>query len=57
MTLEEVIRMAMHYFDQSKSQSKIHQTWKGNVKDKYDQKKKGYKPPYLENHQVSDPEV
>lgn len=43
-TLDEVIRMAMHCYEQSKSKSKLHPKWKIKQRGRFDQRKRGFKP-------------
>jgi hypothetical protein len=44
-TMEEVIQMDLHCYEQAKGRYKMKQLWKGKVMAKYDQRNKGIKPP------------
>ena len=43
-TIEEAIRKAKYYYDQNKGTLDIHKAWKDKKKEKFDQRKKGFKP-------------
>ena len=46
-TLEEAIRKAKYCDDQNKRKNDFHKAWKDKKNDKFDQMKKGFKPPHL----------
>ena len=50
-TLEEEIRKAKYCYDQNKSKPGIHKAWKGKRNEKFDQRKKGFKPSNFQNQQ------
>ena len=43
-TLEEAIRKAKYCYDQNKEKIDHHKDWKGNKNEKFEQRKKGFKP-------------
>ena len=43
-TLEEDIRKAKYCYDQNKSKPDSHKSWKEKKNEKFDQRKKGFKP-------------
>ena len=46
-TLEEAIRKAKYCYDQIKSKFDYHKAWKDKKNEKFDQRKKGFKPSHL----------
>ena len=46
-TIEEAIRKAKYCYDQNKGTFDIHKAWKDKKKEKFDQRKKGFKPSHL----------
>ena len=50
-TLEEAIRKAKYCYDQNKSKPGFHKAWKDKKNEKFDQRKKGFKPSHLRNQQ------
>ena len=48
-TLEEVIRKAKYCYEQRKGKHGYHKTWKDKNNEKYDQRKKGFKPSNFRN--------
>ena len=48
-TLEEAIRKAKYCYEQRKGKLDYHKTWKDKKNEKYDQKKKGFKPSNFRN--------
>ena len=46
-TLEEDIRKAKYFYDQNKRKPDIHKAWKDKRNNKFDQRKKGFKPSCL----------
>ena len=51
-TLEEAIRKAKYCYEQRKGKPNYHKTWKDKKNEKFDQRKKGFKP----SHNVGDVE-
>ena len=51
ITLEEAIRKAKYCYDHNKSKPDVHKAWKDKKNDKFDQRKKGFKPSYFRNQQ------
>ena len=49
-TLEEEIRKANYFYEQSKGKPDYHKTWKVKKNEKSDQRKKGFKPSNFSNH-------
>jgi hypothetical protein len=49
-TLEETIRRARHLYEQSKGRPIFQKSWNDKMKDKKDQRKKGFKPPFFRNN-------
>ena len=49
--MEEEIRKATYFYEQSKRKPDIHKVWKENKKEKFDQRKKGFKPSHFRNQQ------
>ena len=43
-TLEQAIRKAKYCYDKNKRRPDIHNAWKDNKNEKFDQRKKGFKP-------------
>ena len=50
-TLEEAIRKARYFYEQSRGKPDYHKTWKDRKNEKSDQRKKGFKPSNFWNHQ------
>ena len=50
-TLEEAIRKAKYCYDKNKSKSDIDKAWKDKKNEKFDQRKKGFKPSHFQNQQ------
>ena len=50
-TLEEAITKSKYFYEQSKSKPNYQKAWKNKMNDKYDQRKRGFKPPNFENQQ------
>ena len=50
-TLEEAIRKAKYYYDHNKRKPDIHKAWKDKKNEKFDQRKKGFKPSHFRNQQ------
>ena len=48
-TLEKDIRKARYCYDQNKGKLDIHKAWKDKKNEKFDQKKKGFKPSHFRN--------
>ena len=48
-TLEEAIRKPKHCYEQSKGKPDYHKTWKEKKNEKFDQRKKGFKPSSFRN--------
>ena len=48
-TLEEVIRKVKYCYEHSRGKPDYHKTWKDKKNDKYDQRKKGFKPSNFRN--------
>ena len=46
-TLEEAIRKAKYCCDQNKRKHDFHKAWKNKKNEKFDQRKKGFKPSHL----------
>ena len=46
-TLEEEIRKAKYCYDQNKTKPDLHKAWKDKRNEKFDQRKKGFKPSHL----------
>jgi len=49
-TLEETIRRARHLYEKSKGRSLFQKTWNDTIKEKNDQRHKGFKPPFFKNN-------
>jgi hypothetical protein len=49
-TLEETIRKAKYLYDQSKGRAYFQKSWRDKKKDKQDQRKKGFQPPFFKNN-------
>ena len=50
-TLEEAIRKAKYCYEQSKGKPDYHKAWKDKKNEKFDQRKKGFKPSNFRNQQ------
>ena len=50
-TLEEAIRKAKYCYEQSKGKPDLHKAWKDKKNEKFDQRKKGFKPSRFRNQQ------
>ena len=50
-TLEEAIRKAKYCYEQSKGKPDYHKAWKDQKNEKFDQRKKGFKPSNFRNQQ------
>ena len=50
-TLEEAIRKAKYCYEQSKGKPDFHKAWKDKKNEKFDQRKKGFKPSNFRNQQ------
>ena len=50
-TLGEAIRKAKYCYEQSKGKHDYNKTWKHKKNEKYDQRKKGFKPSNFKNQQ------
>ena len=50
-TLEEAIRKAKYCYEQRKGKPDYHKTWKDKKNEKFDQRKKGFKPSSFRNQQ------
>ena len=48
-TLEEAIRKAKYFYEQSKGKPDYHKTWKDKKNENFDQRKKGSKPSNFRN--------
>ena len=48
-TLEEAIRKAKYCYEQSKGKPDYQKTWKDKKNEKFDQRKKGFKPSSFRN--------
>jgi len=48
-TLEESIRRAKHIYEQSRGRLVFQRAWNDKIKGKQDQRKKGFKIPFLKN--------
>jgi hypothetical protein len=48
-TLTETIKKAKYLYEQGKGKDSLHKYWKDKKKEKYDQSKKGFKPPFNRN--------
>ena len=48
-TLEEAIRKAKYYYEQSKGTPDFHKAWKDKKNKKFGQRKKGFKPSSFRN--------
>ena len=46
-TLEEAIRKAKYFYEQNKRKPDIHKAWKAKKNEKFDQRKKGFKPSHF----------
>ena len=46
-TLEEAIRKAEYFYEQSKDKPNYHKAWKDKINEKFDQRKKGFKPSHF----------
>ena len=49
--MEEAIRKAKYCYEQRKGKPDYHNTWKEKKNEKYDQRKKGFKPSNFRNQQ------
>jgi hypothetical protein len=45
-TLTDTIRKAKYLYEQGQGRYSMQKSWKDNNKEKYDQRKKGFKPPF-----------
>ena len=54
-TLEEVIRKAKYCYDQNKGKPDHHRDWKEKKNEKFEQRKKGFKPSNFRNQQQRKP--
>ena len=50
-TLKEAIRKAKYFYEQSKGKPDYHKAWKDKKNEKFDQRKKGFKPSRFRNQQ------
>ena len=50
-TLEEAIRKDKYCYEQRKGKSDYHKAWKDKKNEKFDQRKKGFKPSNFRNQQ------
>ena len=50
-TLEEAIRKAKYCYEKSKGKPDYHKAWKDKKNEKFDQRKKGFKPSRFRNQQ------
>ena len=55
--LEEEIRKAKYYYEKIKGKHDYHKTWKDKNNEKYDQRKKGFKPSNFRNQQKQPSQV
>ena len=53
-TLEEAIRKAKYCYDQNKGKPDYHKAWKDKRNEKFDQRKKGFKPSNFQNQPSQD---
>ena len=51
-TLDETIRNAKYCYDQNKSKLEFHKAWNDKINQKFNQRKRGFKPPHFGNHQI-----
>ena len=56
-TLEEAIRKAKYCYEQSKGKLDYHKTWKDKNNEKYDQRRKVFKPSNFKNQQKQPSQV
>ena len=56
-TIEESIRKAKYWYEQQKGKPDYHKTWKDKNNEKYDQRKKGFKPSNFKNQQKQPSQV
>ena len=56
-TLEEAIRKAKYFYEQSKGKIDIHKAWKDKKNEKFDQRKKVFKPSSFRNQQKQPSQV
>jgi hypothetical protein len=49
-TLEETIRRERHLYEQSKGRPVFQKAWNDKMKEKKDQRQKGFKPPFSRNN-------
>ena len=54
-TLEESIRRARPFYEQSKGRLVFQKTWNDRMKEKNDQRQKGFKPPFFRNKFQANP--
>ena len=52
-TLEKTIRKAKYFYEKRKGKPDIHKAWKEKNNEKYDQRKKCFKPSHFQNQQSS----
>ena len=48
-TLEEAIRKAKYYYEQRKRKPDYQKAWKNKMNEKFDKRKRGFKPPNFWN--------
>jgi hypothetical protein len=48
-TLTESIRKAKYMYEQEQGRESLHKSWKDKRKEKFDQRRKGFKPPFNKN--------
>ena len=56
-TLEEAIQKAKYCYEKIKGKHDYHKTWKEKKNEKYDQRKKGFKPSNFKNQQKKPSQV
>jgi hypothetical protein len=49
-TLTETIRKDKYLYEKGKGRESLYNSWRDNKKDKYDQRRKGFKPPLNRNN-------
>jgi hypothetical protein len=49
-TLKETMRKAKYLYEQGKGRESLHKSWKDKKKEKCDQRRKGFKPPFNINN-------
>jgi hypothetical protein len=47
--LNETIRKVKNLYEKGKGKESMHKSWKDKKKEKYDQRRKGFKPPFNRN--------